>query len=551
MQKRIIKNNMISILIAAVMTVFICLTVLSNVLENTMQEQAYSQTMLVMRILEDSEDTVQTLESLKDEIYGRITFVNTEGDVVFDSDYDEKDLGSHADREEIIEANKRGIYMRQRISATTNRVTYYCAAQVKDKGVIRIGIMSSNMSWETIMTAGSALWLGISIITMMILLVSSFTTQRIVDNVEQYDLENGEGDIYPELSHFVNKIQKQNEIINKQLQTLKEEKTKLQSIFVNIKEGIIVCDSNHKIVQTNNEAKLIFNFENENSDFNSVIKVPELIDAVQGACKGETIHSTFELNERWYQSITSPSVYSSDIGVIIIVLDITQQIESERNRRQFTDNVTHELKTPLTSIYGYSQLITNDLAKKEDVKGFVKIIENNAAKLLEMIDDIIRISNMESGYGFMKEPLQLDEIIAKVVEQENFNARNSGVKLNVNTEPIEIMADESQMYQLVGNLVTNAIKYNREGGTVSVELFKDGEFAVLKVKDTGIGIPNDKLDQIFERFYVVDKSRNKNKSSTGLGLSIVKHVAKAHNGFVSVKSQLGKGTEFTVNLPLK
>lgn len=551
MQKRIIKNNMISILIAAVMTVFICLTVLSNVLENTMQEQAYSQTMLVMRILEDSEDTVQTLESLKDEIYGRITFVNTEGDVVFDSDYDEKDLGSHADREEIIEANKRGIYMRQRISATTNRVTYYCAAQVKDKGVIRIGIMSSNMSWETIMTAGSALWLGISIITMMILLVSSFTTQRIVDNVEQYDLENGEGDIYPELSHFVNKIQKQNEIINKQLQTLKEEKTKLQSIFVNIKEGIIVCDSNHKIVQTNNEAKLIFNFENENSDFNSVIKVPELIDAVQGACKGETIHSTFELNERWYQSITSPSVYSSDIGVIIIVLDITQQIESERNRRQFTDNVTHELKTPLTSIYGYSQLITNDLAKKEDVKDFVKIIENNAAKLLEMIDDIIRISNMESGYGFMKEPLQLDEIIAKVVEQENFNAQNSGVKLNVNTEPIEIMADESQMYQLVGNLVTNAIKYNREGGTVSVELFKDGEFAVLKVKDTGIGIPNDKLDQIFERFYVVDKSRNKNKSSTGLGLSIVKHVAKAHNGFVSVKSQLGKGTEFTVNLPLK
>ena len=542
---------MISILIASVMTVFICLTVLSNVLENTMREQAYSQTMLVMRILEDSENTVETLESLKDEIYGRITFVNTEGDVVFDSDYDEKDLGSHADREEIIEANKHGIYMRQRISATTNRVTYYCAAQVKDKGVIRIGIMSSNMSWDTIMTAGSALWLGISIITMMILLVSSFTTQRIVDNIEQYDLENGEGNIYPELSHFVNKIQKQNEIINDQLQTLKEEKTKLQSIFVNIREGIIVCDSNLKIVQTNNEAKLIFNFENENTDFNSVIKVPELVDAVQCACNGETIHSTFELNERWYQSITSPSVYSSDIGVIIIVLDITQQMESERNRRQFTDNVTHELKTPLTSIYGYSQLITNDLAKKEDVKDFVKIIENNAAKLLEMIDDIIRISNMESGYGFMKELLQMDEIVTKVVEQESFNAQNSGVKLNVHTEPIEIMADESQMYQLIGNLVTNAIKYNSDGGTVNVELFKDGESAILKVKDTGIGIPNDKLDQIFERFYVVDKSRNKNKSSTGLGLSIVKHVTKAHNGFVSVKSQLGKGTEFTVNLPLK
>ena len=551
MQKRIIKNNIISIVIVALMTIFICLTVMSNVLENTMKEQAYSQTMLLMHIMENSdEDPVTTLEAIENEIYGRITFIDTEGNVKYDSDYDESTMGSHSDREEVQIANKNGIAMSQRVSNTTSRVTYYCAAQVKEKGVVRIGVMTSNMTIDTILKAGSAMWLAISIITIVILIVSSLTTQRIVENIERYDIETGEGSVYPELSHFVNKIKRQNEIINYQIQNLQYEKSKLQSIFVNIKEGIIVCDNNRIILQTNNEAQNILGYAAEDMPFDDAVTSPPLRDAVTQALKGETVLNTLERDNKWYQAITSPSVYAGMSGAIMIILDITQQVENEQNRRQFTDNVTHELKTPLTSIYGYSQLITNDLAKKEDVKDFVKIIENNAAKLLEMIDDIIRISNMESGYGFSKEPLQLEEIVQKTIEQETFNAENMGVEIIPDISAVTLSADEGQMYQLVNNLITNAIKYNKEGGKVWVKLYKEGEFAVLRVKDDGIGIPNDKLEQIFERFYVVDKARNKNRSSTGLGLAIVKHVAKAHGGTVAVKSQPGKGSEFTVKLPI-
>lgn len=553
MQKRIIKNNIISIIIVAVMTIFICLTVISNILENTMKEQAYSQTMLLMHIMENSDDEpISTLEAIENEIYGRITFVDKYGIVKYDSDFEEGTMGLHSEREEVIMANRNGIAMSQRVSETTGRVTYYCAAQVKEKGVVRIGIMPSNITLDTVLKAGSAMWLSISIITIVMLIVSSLTTQRIVENIETYDIENGEGNIYPELSHFVNKIKRQNEIINYQIQNLQYEKSKLQSIFVSIKEGIIVCDRNRMILQTNQEAQNAMGCTGEDMFFDDVVEAPQLREAVTQALKGETVHTTFKRNdEKWYQTITSPSVYAGMPGAIMVILDITQQMENEQNRRQFTDNVTHELKTPLTSIYGYSQLITNDLAKKEDIKNFVKIIENNAATLLEMIDDIIRISNMETGYGFVKEPVRLDEIVSKTIEQETFNAENLGVTLNSDIEPVTIEADETQMYNLINNLVTNAIKYNKEGGKVDVKLYRDGGQAVLTVKDTGIGIPMDKLDQVFERFYVVDKSRNKNRSSTGLGLAIVKHVVKAHEGTVSVKSQVGNGSEFIVKLPIE
>ena len=551
MQGKIVKNTMLSCILVVILSVFTCVFVFSSNLQDTMNQQAYSQTMLLVHILETSkDDPVSALEKIKNEIYGRITFMDENGKVLYDSDYDIAQMESHADRKEIVAAIMDGIGTHQRFSATANRIMYYCAARVPDMGVIRVGVMSANLASDSIASTTPAIWIGAVIFVIAVTALSSVTTMRIVNTIERYDIETGEGEIYEELQPFVNKIKSQNDIIKRQVQSLTDEKLKLQSIFMNIKEGILVCDSHMRIAQTNNEAKRIFALDDNRTNFRKAVALPELQSAVEKALAGETVHITFDWNGRWYQAITSPNYYGGDKGAILIVLDITQQIENERNRRQFTDNVTHELKTPLTSIIGYSQLITNDIARREDVKRFVGIIEQNAENLMEMINDIMRISSLESMEGLNKVVLQLDEVVNRTVNQEKLNADAENISINTSVETVRIYADESQMYQLVNNLVSNAIKYNKPGGRVDVSLSKSDGCALLTVADTGIGIPEDRIDKIFERFYVVDKSRNKKISSTGLGLSIVKHIVKAHDGTVSVKSQKGAGTEFTVKLPL-
>ena len=551
MQGKIVKNTMLSCILVVILSVFTCVFVFSSNLQDTMNQQAYSQTMLLVHILETSkDDPVTVLGKIKNEIYGRITFMDENGKVLYDSDYDIAQMESHADRKEIVAAIMDGIGTHQRFSATANRIMYYCAARVPDMGVIRVGVMSANLASDSIASTTPAIWIGAVIFVIAVTALSSVTTMRIVNTIERYDIETGEGEIYEELQPFVNKIKSQNDIIKRQVQSLTDEKLKLQSIFMNIKEGILVCDSHMRIAQTNNEAKRIFALDDNRTNFRKAVALPELQSAVEKALAGETVHITFDWNGRWYQAITSPNYYGGDKGAILIVLDITQQIENERNRRQFTDNVTHELKTPLTSIIGYSQLITNDIARREDVKRFVGIIEQNAENLMEMINDIMRISSLESMEGLNKVVLQLDEVVNRTVNQEKLNADAENISINTSVETVRIYADESQMYQLVNNLVSNAIKYNKPGGRVDVSLSKSDGYAMLTVADTGIGIPEERIDKIFERFYVVDKSRNKKISSTGLGLSIVKHIVKAHDGTVSVKSQKGAGTEFTVKLPL-
>lgn len=552
MQSRILKNTLISCVLVVIMSVVTCLSVFGSNIQETMNQQAYSQTMLLVHILETSQkDPVDTLEAIKGEIYGRITYVDSTGTVVYDSDYEISTLESHADRQEITKAWDEGIAINQRFSSTTGRMMYYCAARVSDTGIIRVGVTSASHAKDIIENTSPVIWGFMIIFLVAVLAVSTSTTRRIVNTIVTYDIDKGEGKIYDELTPFIRKIKSQNYIIRRQVQTLTDEKLKLQSIFMNIKEGIVVVDSKMRIVQTNREARKIFSLDSAQINFMKAVSVPELQDAMVQSVKGETVHSTFEADGRWYQSITSPNFYSGDKGAILIVLDITQQIENENSRRRFTDNVTHELKTPLTSIIGYSQLITNDIARPDDVKKFVSIIEQNANTLMEMINDIMKISSLESMDGFNKENLQLGEIVNRVVAQEKMTAQTRNVAITADVENITVSADESQMYQLVTNLVSNAVKYNKENGAVNVGLYREGDNVVFIVTDTGIGISPEHHDKIFERFYVVDKSRNKNISSTGLGLSIVKHIVKAHNGTVAVESTLGKGTKFIVKLPIE
>jgi len=255
-----------------------------------------------------------------------------------------------------------------------------------------------------------------------------------------------------------------------------------------------------------------------------------------------------------YQYTISPNVQNGEItGSIIIFLDITQQVESQKMRRQFTANVTHELKTPLTSILGYSQLISSGIAKPEDVNSFAGIIEKNAQQLLTLIEDIMQISALEeNGAGDMTE-INLRAVADEIVRDLQPVIDEKQLQLNYTAADVTITANYKQMGDLFRNLISNAIKYNKPGGSVDVQLgySADGRNAVFTVADTGIGIAPHHQEKIFQRFYVVDKSRNKNISSTGLGLSIVKHIVTAMGGTVELQSEIGKGSQFTVILPVE
>lgn len=551
MKTRIVNNNLIISIIGCTLAVLGCILIFTTYMQETMYEQVQSQARLLKHILETTpEDNFDILYKVEGLSNGRVTYVYHDGVVTYDSVYNILNMENHGNRPEIIQALETGMAIEQRISRTTGQMTYYCAVKVGDGSVVRIAADTGDILLDTLLST-SPLTVAIAVaIIILCFRLSGVTTKRIVDNIESYDVETGEGNIYEELEPFVNKIKRQNDIISAQVQNLTDEKLKMESIFRNIREGIIVCNSQYNIIQTNPEACELFGIESRGENFLSAVPVPEIHRAVEKALSGETMQSLFEQNGHWYQCMAGPNPHGGDNGAVIVILDITDQIESERQRRRFTDNVTHELKTPLTSILGYSQLITTGMAKESDVKNFAGIIENNAEVLLGMIDDIIRISNLETGDGFTVIQVRLDEIIRETVQQEQMLAQRQNIAVECNLEEVDIMADEGQMYQLVYNLVSNAVKYNKPGGKVNIDLVQREKDVVFTVRDTGIGIPPEHLDKIFERFYVVDKSRNKKISSSGLGLAIAKHIVKAHNGHITVKSGVDKGTKFTVTLPL-
>ena len=551
MKKRIVKNNFLISTLACALAVCTSIIIYTLYMKETMYKQVQSQTRLLMHILETTpEDNFSILYDIEGLTHGRVTYIYHDGVVTYDSHYDISTMENHADRPEIVRALKNEMSTVQRYSTTSDQVTYYCASKVGDGSVVRIAVTTNDIFMDILMETSPLVLLAIICIVTMCFMFSGVTTRRIVDNIEKYDVEKGDGNIYEELQPFINKIRRQNDIISRQVQNLTEEKLKLQSIFNNVKEGIIVCNSKSEIIQINPEARELFEIDTDNKEFRALVKIPEMHTVLETALSGGTEQAVFRLRDNWYQCIAGANSFDGDHGAIIIVMDITDQIERERDRRRFADSITHELKTPLTNILGYSQLISADIAKKEDIRNFGHIIESNAEILLTMIENVIRISGLESGEKFNMAPVNLKKIVRKAAEQQSPAADRKNISVSLELDDVEIMADSSLMYQLADNLISNAIKYNKENGWVKITLGKEGGNAVLSVADSGIGIRSENHESVFERFYVVEKSRNKNISSTGLGLSIVKHIVNLHRGSITLKSSLGKGSVFTVNLPL-
>ncbi len=481
----------------------------------------------------------------------RITLISPDGKVIFDNslNIDEAEMGSHSDRPEVIEAFKSGFGMSNRTSATLNSVTYYCAVRTSDGNVLRTAESFSSMIglFVSIVPAIVLITAGVFIVC---LIMSKRSAKKIISPIENMT-KAPDTSVYEELEPLAQTISSQQLEINRQVRRLQTEKDKINTLIQNMSEGFLLLDTDRKVLMSNGSAAKFLGTDKEDIlDKNILVytRSETVVECVDSALEGEGKSGDITLNGRVLQFITNP-VFSGkkQNGVICLIIDVSAKKKAEKMRREFTANVTHELKTPLTSISGYAEIIASGLARPDDVQGFAAKIQKESGRLLSLIGDIMKLSQLDenaSDEDFTN--VDVSVVASEVAEDLRSNAEKSGITIMTEVTPrAVIQGSRSKLYELIYNLCDNAIRYNKPDGSVVISTKIEDGHTILKVSDTGIGIPEKHQSRIFERFYRVDKSRSKETGGTGLGLAIVKHIAELHGGKVLVESG-DSGTTFSV-----
>lgn len=365
-----------------------------------------------------------------------------------------------------------------------------------------------------------------------------------IHSTDDLSIEN----IYEEIRPFILKITNQNKEIKRQMEKVKSQKTRLNTITDNMNEGLIIIDKDSNIMSMNNCALKIFDINEymyKSKSFFSITNNQQILNSVSKALSGEKNDIIVQFSDNVYQIFSSPVLLKESIsGVVILLFDITAKENSEQLRREFSANVSHELKTPLTSIHGYAQVISSGIAKAEDIQRFAQKIEKESSRLIILIEDIMKLSRLDENITINdKDEINLLKITNEVIESLSENAKEKNLEIVITGNDTYLYASLSQMTEMIYNLCDNAIKYNKQNGKIKI-ILDDKKFII---SDTGIGIPSENQDRIFERFYRVDKSHSKKENGTGLGLSIVKHILKANNATISVESKVDEGTTFIVS----
>ncbi len=479
----------------------------------------------------------------------RFTLVAKDGSVIYDSQAKPENLENHLEREEIKEAVETGSGSSDRYSTTLTERTFYEATRLKNGDILRISISQATVA-ALILGMLPAIGAIILIAIIIAMVLSDKMAKSIIKPLNRLDLENPtENDTYEELTPFLAKINKQQQQITKQMKKLRQKSDEFQQITASMNEGLVLLDKKGCILSMNKAAKKLFSANDSTigSDFLTVDRSVSMNNAIEKALSGK--HSEFreERNGSEYQFIISKTESDNETtGVVILCLDVTEAAYAERNRREFTANVSHELKTPLQSIIGSAELLENGLVKPEDTGRFVGNIKSEAQRLVSLINDIIRLSQLDEDKKPDFEPVDLYEVASETVKALSPIADKRNIKINLNGTSCTINGIRRYLYEIIYNLCDNAIRYNKDGGEVNIDIKKEERDAVLTVYDNGIGIPLEHQSRIFERFYRVDKSHSKETGGTGLGLSIVKHAVACHNGTIKLDSTPNKGTTVTV-----
>ena len=483
----------------------------------------------------------------------RLTWVAPSGEVIFDTHVPASEMENHADRAEVREALTKGESGGVRYSETLTERTLYYARRLADGTVLRISI-----SQLTVFALAMGMLQPILLTAIIAVILSALLAHRmaksIVAPMNRLDLDKPlENDAYEELSPLLWRIHQQHRQIEAQLRELRRKTEEFEQITENMSEGLVLLDRKGVILSINPAARAIFHASSAcvGQDFLVVDRDHEINLAIQTALEGGHSEVRVMRNDREVQfDISRITADGAAAGTVLLAFDVTEQAAAERSRREFTANVSHELKTPLQSIMGSAELLENGLVKQEDVPQFVGVIRREAARLVTLVDDIIHLSQLDEGIAPAKEQVNLLELARSAASALRERAEERRIDMSVSGADSMINGVQGFLYELLYNLIDNAIKYNTDGGKVEVAVSAADTGTTVSVKDTGIGISPEYQARVFERFFRVDKSRSKASGSTGLGLSIVKHIAQYHHADLSLHSRIGEGTDISVVFPL-
>ena len=492
------------------------------------------------------------LKNIDSERY-RITWIQADGKVIYDTQAGADSMENHADRQEVKQALAEGEGSSSRYSDTLMEKTSYYARLLDDGSVLRV---STTYATAGLLVLGMLQPILVVLIAALVLsgMLARRISKRIVEPMNSIDLDRPlENDTYEELSPLLNRINQQHKEIEMQMRYLKQRTDEFTQITESMKEGLILLDNKGNVLSINEAAQNILETDSDciGQSFLSIERSRNINNAIQSAFEEGHSEIYAQYGSREYQvDISRIESGGETVGAVLLAFDITEQRNAQRNRREFTANVSHELKTPLQGIIGSAELIENGMVKPEDMPRFIGHIRKEASRLVTLIEDIIRLSQLDEGRQMPSEQVDLFELADEVksVLEGACEAKNINMKLM--GEHVCIDGVKRLLYEIIYNLCDNAVKYNNEGGIADIDISSDEKNAYITVRDSGIGIPQDQQERVFERFYRVDKSHSKESGGTGLGLSIVKHAVSYHNGTVSMKSEPGNGTEIRVSIPL-
>ena len=489
----------------------------------------------------------------------RFTWISSDGQVLFDNETNLAYSENHRDRPEFIQAAQTGRSSVTRYSSTLLETTTYYAAKLSDGSILRISASRESVL-RVVLLAMLPLLVVLAIAWVFALSHAKYIALKIVKPLNSLDLDNPlDNDVYPEITPLLKRIYTQRQELDAQMLTLQQRADEFDQISRSMSEGLMVLDVNGSIVSINDAAMDMFDLDKScvGHSFLEVYRTHDFSTAVKNALSSGHEELRLERNGRVVRFSMSRMMSAGTVlGLVILSFDITEKAAAEDMRREFSANVSHELKTPLQGIMGSAELIEAGMAKGDDAKRFASNIRKEASRMVNLVEDIMGLSQLDEGVSSAYEVVDVASVADDVHDELSDVAKAKDVSIEVHSQsrPVEVMGVPRLIHEMLYNLVDNAIKYNVQGGRVDVSVSHQdslgaGNSVVLEVSDTGIGIPKEHLPRVFERFYRVDKSHSRASGGTGLGLSIVKHVVMYHGGKVSVESKLGSGTKFTVVLP--
>ena len=491
------------------------------------------------------------LEKIKSDRF-RVTWIASDGTVLYDTQADAAQMENHLEREEVREALETGTGSSSRYSATLLQKTVYSASRLTDGTVLRLSASRATMG-ALLLGAFQPILLVVIVLLVLSSLLASRLAKRIVEPLNALDLEHPlENDAYEELSPLLRRIDRQRRQIDAQLAELRQKTDEFTQITAGMNEGLVLLDEKGAVLNINPAAQTLFGVTGAcvGQDFLTVDREHSMSLALRTAMTDGHSEVRAERGGREYQfDLSRIESDGKVVGAVLLAFDMTAQAFAERSRREFTANVSHELKTPLQGIIGSAELLENGMVQPEDVPRFVGHIRAEAQRLVALVNDIIGLSRLDEGDEMPSEPVELLALCRETAAALESAAAQRQVSLSVTGQEVTVPGVRRLLSEVLTNLCDNAVKYNVPGGSVAVTVTANEDNAVITVSDTGIGIPADQQSRVFERFYRVDKSHSKASGGTGLGLSIVKHAVQYHHGDIRLTSKPGEGTVIRITFP--